>query len=516
MTQAAARRVVIVGGGFTGACAAVALLRHSTRPLAITLVDPAEQPGRGLAYSATDPDHRLNAPTWSHTLLPDDALHFDRWCRAQGLAMADPEALQPDGSAYFRRRDLGRYLQQTLAAHAHGGPGPSTIVHRRDWARAATPAPAGAALQASASEGEAGGAAFTVHTEGGARLPADALLLATGNPVPRLRAPFAPALAVHPAVIENPLAPGALERVAPGARVLLVGSGLTAMDVLSTLVRRGHAGSIEVVSRHGLRPRRPGPLPAALAPLVAAGPAALDRLPGTVMLERLAAPPPAFLAAEAVPATVRAWLRVLRGRVAQVQAEGGSWHMPFDDLRDALWQLWPRLPAREQRRFLRQLKPWYDVHRYRSAPPNDVLVDAALAAGRIRWRAARIAAVQPLPAALRVALRAPGADTGLAQPQDYDQVINCTGLDIGAAIAAQPLLAGLLAAGCLRLDACGWGLAVDVQARAIDAAGRALGALRVLGPPTVGSFGDPIGAMFIGAQVMRMLPDLLRALDRPA
>lgn len=78
--RGAPARVLIIGGGFTGACVAVALVRHSPVPLEIRLVDPAERPGAGLAYSATDPDHRLNAPTWSHTLLPDDALHFDRWC----------------------------------------------------------------------------------------------------------------------------------------------------------------------------------------------------------------------------------------------------------------------------------------------------------------------------------------------------------------------------------------------------------------------------------------------------
>jgi uncharacterized NAD(P)/FAD-binding protein YdhS len=47
------------------------------------------------------------------------------------------------------------------------------------------------------------------------------------------------------------------------ARVLLVGSGLTALDVICTLLRQGHRGAIDVLSRRGLRPRPAGAGPGA-------------------------------------------------------------------------------------------------------------------------------------------------------------------------------------------------------------------------------------------------------------
>jgi len=99
-----------------------------------------------------------------------------------------------------------------------------------------------------------------------------------------------------------------------------------------------------------------------------------------------------------------------------------------------------------------------------------------------------------------------------AQRGVFDVVINCTGLDVVAGLAANPLLSSLVASGRLRRDACGIGLAVDADCRALDAAGRPQPALRLVGPPTAGTFGDPLGAMFIGAQIHRMLPAALRDL----
>ena len=70
----------------------------------------------------------------------------------------------------------------------------------------------------------------------------------------------------------------------------------------------------------------------------------------------------------------------------------------------------------------------------------------------------------------------------------------------------------LLARGLVRIDPSGVGLAVDSQCRAIPADGVALDRLRIIGPPTAGTFGDPLGGIFIAAQVGRMLPGVFAAL----
>ena len=489
-------RIVIVGGGFTGVCAAVQAVRLSHQPLALTVLDPAEQPGLGLAYRSADPDHRLNAPTFVHSMLPGDAWHFSRWCAQQELAATDPQAWRADGSSYIRRSDFGRYIGATLREHSQGWPSGATITHRRDLAVGLAGGPGG----------------MQVQTALGPPLAADLVLVASGHPLPQLPPACAAGLAAHPAVIEHPLGqPQRLHAIPAQAKVLLLGSGLTALDILSTLVQRGHRGPIEVVSRHGLRPRPQGPLPAALQQALRGD---LDSLPPGLVLARLNGPPPAYLAAPALAPDLRQWVQALRAQIRQALAAGGSWYSAFDDLRDAVWQLWPTLPAAQQQRFVRTLRPCYDVHRYRSPPQNEAILQAAVATGQIRFQAARLQSAAPTAGAAGVAvwLRPRGSSAPVLR--QVDVLINCTGQDATSGRVMNPFLAALLREGRLRRDPSGIGVEVDAECRAVGAAGSADPALRVLGPPSVGSRGDAIGAMFIAAQIHRMLPGALAVLGQ--
>lgn len=477
------RRITIVGGGFSGVSAAVQLVRHSPQPLAITLIEPRERVGPGLAYATHDPDHRLNGPTWIHSIDPVDGEHFTRWCEQQGVFEADPQAVQPNGAAFVRRSVFGAYLEDMVRTHAHWAPTGSTIRTLQDRA-----------IDAWHAEGR-----ITAVTEKGQTLTADLLLLATGNAEPRLQAPFDPGLARHPAVIENPLNTARLLAIPRHARLLLVGSGLTSLDVVSTLQRQGHAGQTVVVSRRGLQPR-PQPL--------ATG--AVTPPTGRQNLDRLFDNPPSFLT-QTEP-TLRAWVRALRKQIRASADQGLGWNPPFDELRDSVWQLWPTLPTAQKRRFLRRLRTWYDVHRFRSPPQTEAICRAAQVAGRVVYRAARLVSVQPVAdgAGLQVWLKGPCDAQALTE--NFDVVINCTGLDVASRTASNPLLNALVQRGWLQTDDCGIGYAVDERCRLVGADGQSTPAVRLIGPPTLGTFGDPGGAMFIAAQVHRLLPDLLLSL----
>ena len=492
----AMRTVTIVGGGFSGVSAAVQLVRASAVPLAVTIVEPREQVGPGLAYSASDPDHRLNGPLWSHSVLAEDASHFTRWCERDGILARDPQAQAADGNAFVRRADYGRYLADSLREHARWPATGSTICHLR---------------------GRASGAAFgdgviATSTDAGPVLHSTMLIVATGNPLPHLQPPIAAELAAYPSVVANPLEPGSLQRIDSRARVLVVGSGLTALDVVSTLLRDVDRPGIVVVSRHGLRPRpqppaaRPGPdIPGAGAASDQAVERPLDRILGQV---------PPFLLPPGTPPTLRGWVRALRARIREVEVQGESWHKGFDDLRDVVWRAWPLLPIEQKRRFLRRLRAWYDVHRFRAPPQNDAIVRAAEAQGRIEFRAARLRAVAPLADGARFEVRLAGHRGAGDRAEVFDAIVNCTGLDAAAGARTNPFLWSLVERGALRIDETGIGFGVDAHCRAIGADGRANPSLRVIGPPTAGTFGDPLGAMFIAAQVYRMLPDALDTLAK--
>ena len=457
--------MIVVGGGLTGAAAAVQLAR--ARPaLAITVIEPRAQLGRGMAYTAPDRDHRLNAAPEGHTLDPDDPGDLRRWLEATGVLASDPESVADNGVVYVRRHDYGRYVGDRV------GEQPS-IRHLRDTAIDVVP----------------GTASVTVRTAAGATLACELVVIATGNARPRLPPPL-DGLGGHPAVIEDP---GDLERIraiAPDARVLLVGGALTALDIASTLVRRGHRGLVTVASRRGLRPR-----PHRRAPPAPDAPSVFERTLGPI---------PAFVREAGFPPSVRALLRALRRRIAEVEAAGGEWQTAFDELRDVVWRLWPVIGPADKRRFLRRLRHWYDVHRFRAPPQNVDLVGAAERQGIVRYRVLRVASAEEVGGAIAV------------NGEPYDAIVNCTGLDPSAGAADNPLLGALLERGILSRDASGLGFSVDAECRPVGRDGTAAPRLRVLGPPTAGTFGDPLGAPFIVPQVRRALAGMLAMLDGEA
>ena len=475
MSNARARRVVIVGGGFSGAAAAVQLVRASTAPLDVTIVEPRAELGRGMAYTAEDPDHRLNGNTETHGLDLARSEELNRWCRAHGILERDPEAHALNGNVFIRRHDFGSHVRDMVAAHANL-PGGSTIRHVRDTATDA--------------DLTAGG--LSVSTTQGVSLPAQLLILATGNARPRLPEPLASPLARHACVIDDPAELPRVRAIPRDARVLLLGTGLTALDIASTLLRAGHEGPIVAVSRRGLRPRLHR-----LAPLS----------PTAAFLERVEGPLPDFVRAAGPRPSARALLRVLRRRIAECEAEGASWHVAFDAMRDVVWQFWPTVPAAEKRRFQRWLRTWYDSHRFRAPPQNEAMVRAAEAAGKVEFRAARVVAVEPADGDLALRLRQRGAAGDYVQHFDY--LVNCTGLDPAAGARDNPLLAALLARGVIQLDASGLGFAVDAQCRPLGRDGKAQARMRMVGPPTAGVFGDSIGVLFIAPQIKRALPSML-------
>ena len=254
----------------------------------------------------------------------------------------DRESGQPEGTAFVRRHQFGRYLSAMVQQHSTWSATGSAITHCHDKA-----------IHADWDEG-----GWRIQLDSGDTLSANLLCLATGNPELRLPATLTDCRDALPGLIENPFAPGSLAALRPTDRVLVVGSGLTALDTLSTMIRRGHSGPIDIVSRHGMRPAPQGRNPEVLQKALQFLP--LEAMSNSLLHDRVLTLVPEFLRIPADTAStgkLRRWLVALRNRIANGQAQGDSWQAGFDELRDGVWQLWPTLPLDDRRRFIRHLKP---------------------------------------------------------------------------------------------------------------------------------------------------------------
>ena len=312
--------VAIVGGGFSGAAVAYHLARASVSA-SLVVFEPRARIGAGLAYGGDDPVYRINVPATRMSLLPNDDTHFARWLASSGVLAQDPGALS-GADAFPRRQDFGRYVDQALRPFVAEG----RVRHERD------------AVVSVRRVSDA----WLVRTTNGRETFADLVVIATTHPGPDLPVELR-GLRDDRRLVADPLADGALDRVSETARVLVVGSGLTAADIIAALDARGHRGRIVMISRRGLRslghPPRPFP------------------------------PEGDFIGEPARSATEL--LVSVRRAVRRATSAGRTWHPVFDALRAQGEGIWRALTPEARRRIVRHLRPFWDIHRFRVAPQID-------------------------------------------------------------------------------------------------------------------------------------------------
>ena len=427
--------VVIVGGGFSGAMLAA---RLAERGQTSVLIERGDAFGLGVAYSATLDAHRLNVRTERMSALAERPGDFADWLKAHHPGHADPNGFAP-------RRLYGLYVRARLDSVEAAHPG---LIQRANG-------------EAVAVEGR------SVVLSDGRRIVGRAVVLATGNPAPR-NTPTGQ----NPRILSDPWAPGALDHIQPGDALLILGSGLTMVDVVLGLQAQGWRGAATAVSRRGLTPRAHGQHHDAPAPL----------------------PPEALTG-------------VLSARLASARrlAREHGWRQVMEGYRPITAELWRKATAQERARFLRHLRPWWDVHRHRIAPEIAAALDALIAEGRLSVIAGRVAATDVSPDAVSLSLRSP---RGAAQTLTAQWLIDCTGP--GHDVTTTPLTAALIAQGRARLDPLKLGLDLDEAGRVRHADGTPDQDLYVLGPPARAALWETIAVPDI-RQRIEALTDVLTA-----
>jgi uncharacterized NAD(P)/FAD-binding protein YdhS len=254
--------------------------------------------------------------------------------------------------------------------------------------------------------------------------------------------------------------------------VLLIGTGLTMVDLVLSLEAAGHGGAIVALSRRGLMPR-----------------AHADFTPAPV-------------AAEDVPlCSVRTLARWLRRRSAEV-----GWRAAIDSLRPHSHAIWQSFGEDEQRRFMRHARPWWDVQRHRIAPEVAELLVQLIGAGRLQVLAGRVEAVRSSQSGIEVDIRRRGSSQ--VRPQQFAYAFNCTGPLQAIGRSKDPLLRGLLASGDVGPDHLGIGIAVDQRSRA---SGERIWAL---GPLTKGRYWEIVAVPDIREQAAAVAADIAEELGR--
>ncbi|WP_024275209.1 FAD/NAD(P)-binding protein [Hyphomicrobium sp. 802] len=457
MSLAKARNVLILGGGASGTLLAIQILRTNTNTT-ITLIERTASPGKGIAYGSVDPIHLLNVRASNMSAYPDMPDHFVHWLDKNSQ---DARAIGGENFRFASRLAFGNYLSselQRLSATAQ---------------RCTNIQGEAVALSRSAS-------GIVVTLDNYRRVKGDVAVIATGYEAPTisgLPGDLIPWLSVDGA---------SLKKV---ESILLLGTGLSTVDQVQSLIAAGYQGKIYAISRRGLLPHAHRPVePAAIADA---------DVPYGRRLSK-----------------IFHWFRT---RSEQAAKTGSDWRAVLDGLRPYVQKIWQSLSLEDKARFVRHARPWWDVRRHRMAPKVAAAIDDLIARGRLIIIPAKIISVTPQDnenGSFKVFFRRRG--THAVEAIEVEGITDCTGFSVDVSRIKNPLIRSLLDQGLARPDRLGLGFDVDGAAALIDLRGDAASDIFALGPLTRGAFWEITGIPDIREQCAQLAARLTDPLDTRA
>ncbi|MCB8901386.1 MULTISPECIES: FAD/NAD(P)-binding protein [unclassified Streptomyces] len=224
--------IAIVGAGAAAVGLLDSLAATAESPGAITVFEPSPHLWRGRPYGPDLDTVLVNAPPAIMSIRHRDFGHYAAWLGTRGTAHLDERLGRP----LVPRALYGAYLTHTAET--------ALATLREDgWrVRIVTARVTGVARS---------GADWSLRTEDGRGHEAGHVALCVGGGTPQDHY----GLGGASGFVDDPYPLArTLDRVPPGSDIAVIGSGLTAVDVVVSLAARGHTGPITLLSRSGVLP----------------------------------------------------------------------------------------------------------------------------------------------------------------------------------------------------------------------------------------------------------------------
>ncbi|QVL31359.1 FAD/NAD(P)-binding protein [Telmatocola sphagniphila] len=429
--------ITIVGGGFSGSMAAAQILRRAEmagEPVNVELVERRGTIGEGLAYSTRESIHLLNVPAARMSAWPDKPDDFLHWAQRRHPGVT--------GKDFLPRQWYGEYVRESLLTTAEEAGAHAKLDVILDEVRRLARHPQGG---------------WMVHLGRGTSFRTDAVILAIGHRPPS--DPIGKSWSGPRArYLLDPWRPFATNDVGVRDQVVILGTGLTAVDTALSLAEHHPQSTITMISRRGLLP-----LSHATS---AVSPARLDEL-----VEDSIARDSGLQA--------RRFCRELRQLAKSRMANGGDWRSVVDGLRPHTAKVWQALSPIERRRFLSHLRPFWEVHRHRMASAVAEKFQQMLTSGQLKIISGKIESGQADDKLVHLSIRERA--TQQIRLIQAAWVLNCTGPMPSNSAEANPVMGSLLVEGCLRTDALALGIETTPSGNLIDINGEAVPEIFVVG-----------------------------------
>jgi uncharacterized NAD(P)/FAD-binding protein YdhS len=410
------RRVAIVGGGAAGATLLSELLeRPVSQPLHLDWYTGAGTPGRGVAYSTRSERHLLNVRAASMGMFASRPGGFLEYMQKR-----DPSI---SGNDFLPRCWYGDYLEAETAR---------ALAHAKDKGHDVRIVPYDVDAIVPENDG-------VTLFQGESTTRVEAAVLALGALTPR----------ALPGVDDAALASGRyvtlpwqlLAEAKPDTQthnVLIIGLGLTAVDVIVELAAKWPNAHFTAISRHGVLPE------------VHQSSASMPFEDSEELVESMGEVP-----------DVRYWIHLLRDAIEHTD----DWRRVVDSLRPHTAKLWALLPHGDRARFLRHARWAWERARHRLPPKVARSINALEKEGRLQRLRGHMHNVALTGQGLQMAFapRGENADRKL----DADLIIQSAGLETDVRRTQHPLLQQMMTNGHIRPDPFGLGIDASPDGRVL-------------------------------------------------
>jgi len=408
------RRVAIIGGGAAAATLLSELLdRQPPQPLHLDWYTGGSALARGVAYGTRSERHLLNVRAASMSMFASKPRGFLEFAQRGDSSIA--------GTDFLPRRLYGDYLEAEVT---HALERAAALGHDVRIVPFAVDALVPENDGVTVIQGEE-----TTHV--------DAAVMALGALPPQPLGGVSELALANKRYITDPWSflADAKPDVAP-RKVVLVGLGLTAVDVLLELAALWPNAHFTAISRHGHLPE------AHLASATAPSDDSAD------LIEAMSAAP-----------DIRTWMRLLR----ETMAQNSDWRVVIDSMRPHTPTLWRGLPQEERARFLRHARWAWERARHRMPPQVMDAIETLEREGRLQRRCARLRAVDVEGDHLHLSITPTGSAT--PEPMDADLVIQTVGLNTDVRRTSHPLMRQLATNGHIKPDPLGLGCNATPEGR---------------------------------------------------
>ena len=467
--------LAIIGAGFSGSMVAIHAIAAARGALKVVIINKSADFGRGIAYGTRCPSHLLNVPAARMSAFVDDPDDFYHWLEAHRSLCDDFGIGAARRDQFIPRALFGQYVSELLERKIRDA-APGVLLKK---------------IVANVQDIQECLGGMRVWLDATENITARKVVLAPGNFPPGDPPLKDRSIFRSRCYLGRPWLGQHMDRIRRAREVLILGTGLTAVDLVLTLREQGcSAERIHLLSRHG---RLPQPHAAAT-------------------------PYPAYLPEGYRPRSVRELTRRVRMEIGRAAAQGIGWRPVLDALRPATPGLWQSLDLPNKRRFLRHVRSFWEVHRHRL--PADVLAEIQRleTAGMLIRHAGRIERIEAASGGERARVVYRPTSQGkseVVQEAEVDVVVNCTGPESNYRKLDDPLIVNLLARGLIHPDPLLLGLEVAPNGALINTQGEYSNVFFTLGSPRRGQLYETTAVPELRLQAQNLARDLMHDLQPP-